>query len=149
MKDQDKLDLTDLTKVNLKILASLTTKDLLAFYNAHAEKPIARFADHPSGFRRAKALFDSLLTSRTAQVEPAPADRTVAHRSEEDRRQSARNKVLVAPVSKPTATKEYHSVLAAFKALGLPIVKHQRFRRQVKINGKATFAEFIFTATYK
>jgi hypothetical protein len=125
-----------MNNINLKELANLTTKDLLALYNAHASKPIARFGDHTSGFRRTKALLESLGKLSDAKPNVAPTST------------KARAKVQVAPISNPQAIKEYHSVLAAFIALGLPIEKHQRLRRQVKLNGKATIAQFIFVATY-
>ena len=31
--------------------------------------------------------------------------------------------------------------------MGLPVEKHQRFRRQLKLQGKGVFAHFIFTAS--
>lgn len=124
----------DLKQATVKDILKLATKDLLAVYNANAPQQIGRFSDHTAAFRRTKALLESLGRGMSA---PKPADT-----------KKARTKVLVAPVSKPASTTEYHSVLAAFKALNLPTEKHQRFRRQVKLQGKATFGQFIFTATY-
>ena len=130
----------DVTAITLKELAKLSTKDLLALYNEHAAKPISRFSDHHSGFRRTK----DLLESKGATLTPKPTNAAEYVAS----LKKARNKVLVAPESDREAVKEYHSVYAAFKALGLPIPKHQRFRTLLKRDGSATFAGFVFIATY-
>lgn len=144
--------------VTLADLGTLATKDLLAVYNYHAPEPIARFADHPSAFRRTKNLLESVLgkaapkpaapaEAKPAETKPPKPRTSEPRRKEGERRKAASCTVLVAPTSKPTDTTEYHSVAAAFKALKLPMEKHQRFRREVKVNGKATFDKFIFTST--
>lgn len=128
-----------LADFTLTELSKLSTKDLLAVYNASAPEPTKRFADHTSGFQRTKKLWSALQVKAPKPI--SQIDPTLQHKK-------ARCKVLVAPLSKPSDAKEYHSVLAAFKALNLPIEKHQRFRRQVKLNGKASIAQYVFTATY-
>lgn len=127
----------DLKQATVKDILKLATKDLLAVYNANAPQPIDRFSDHTAAFRRTKALLESLGRGMSVTSAPKPTDT-----------KKARTKVLVATVSKPANATEYHSVLAAFKSLHLPIEKHQRFRRQVKLQGKAVFDQYIFTATY-
>ncbi len=134
----------ELASITLKDLARLSSKDLLTVYNLHALKPISRFADYPSALRRTRAL---LSLQQSTPVKLVPSEK-FALGAAKPKDKKARTKVFVAPVSKPSDVKEHHSVLAAFKALGLPIAKHQRFRRQLKLSGKATFDQFIFVATY-
>lgn len=130
----------DLKKVTVRDILKLATKDLLAVYNANAPQPIDRFADHSAAFRRTKTLLESLgrgMNKKEVKMTEQPVEN-----------KKAKTKVLVAPIANAAATTEYHSVYAAFVALGLPVVKHQRFRRELKLSGKATFDQYIFTATY-
>ncbi len=138
--------------VTIADLGTLATKDLLAVYNHHAPEPIARFADHPSGFRRTKALLEALSpkAAHPTTTAPKPVATTKTPKTPKPASEpKVRSKVLVARVGAANDLTEYHSVLAAFKALKLPLEKHQRFRRRVKLEGKATFDKFIFTSTKK
>lgn len=133
--------------VTLADLGTLATKDLLAVYNHHADEPIARFADHMSGFRRTKLLLELKIANGT-MPKAAAAKTPKAKKAKPSEGKKASCNVLVSKGSNSDQT-EYHSVAAAFKALKLPMEKHQRFRREVKLNGKATFDQFTFTSAKK
>lgn len=123
-------------EVSIKDLSRLSSKALLEVYNSHASKPITRFADYPSALRRTRELMKSLQGKSPEKIVAAPINK------------KAKSKVLVSNASTPSLAKQYHSVRAAFIALELPLSKHQRFRRQLKLEGKATFANYLFVATY-
>lgn len=49
------------TQITLDTYTEATTKELVAFYNAHnVDKPVAKFADRKTAERRVKAVLDSL-----------------------------------------------------------------------------------------
>lgn len=136
-----------------------TMKELVEFYNAHAEKPVKRFADRKTAMRRVDELIADMEAGepevfttneqlehardlkRRGELDNGPApQRSVTTRSagiaeswkvaETRRKRCQRSAVEVDGV-------EYRSVRQAFAALGLPMKMHIAFRMELKATGKA------------
>ena len=126
-----------------KDLKKLTTLELLEIYNTHAKKSITRFSDRKAALRRTATLLKELQTQTKPKIDaPTPGSLVNAHRK-------SKSAVIAARKTSPTSTKEYPSILSAFKALDLPIGVHKTFRRKLKLAGTAEIDGVVFTATYK
>ena len=85
---------------------------------------------------------DEAYPSDPADEEPTPGENPAGRKS--------KAAVKVRPIGDPEAELvEYSSVLKAFEALGLPIGKHQKFRRELKLRGVNAIDGHTFFATYK
>lgn len=120
-------------------VAEATTKDLVEFYNAHAEKPVKKFADRKTAERRVNELLATLTpTEPEAPVEPTPTPTT--------------GKKAKAAV-KVDGKGEYSSLKVAFEELGLQMGVHQGFRKALKAEGTKVYDRdgktFTFHATHK
>jgi len=61
------------TQITLDTLTEATTKELVAFYNAHnVDKPVAKFADRKTAERRVKAILETLLTESLLNNDDLP-----------------------------------------------------------------------------
>ena len=54
--------------------SSMTTPQLVAFYNRHSAKPVKRFSDRQTAERRCAELFTSLMSNDTTKVMNQKAD---------------------------------------------------------------------------
>jgi hypothetical protein len=150
-------------------VSTLSSKDLLALYNAHAPKVVAKFADRKTAEARllklaAESYDPNLLTGfqarETAKAAPAAKKVATTKTPKEPKVPVNRSAAIAASWSNP-ATKakrsershvivdkvEYRSVLQAFEELGLDVKKHIAFRIQLKASagGKLAFAGKVFT----
>jgi hypothetical protein len=124
---------------------AVATGDLLAFYNAHAErfgaKPVKKFADRATAEKRAlelaKAIEQAASAPPAAKPAKEPGDLSAAIAN------SWRDPAVAAARSARYAVKvkgEVHkSVRAAFDALGLDLGKHVAFRAKLVKEQKAEF----------
>jgi len=104
-----------------------TTKELVAYYNEHAEKPVKKFADRKTAERRVNELIAS-MDKPIAQVRSEAIAKSW-EKPEVKAKRRQRSAVKVDGV-------EYRSVRAAFGALKLPLNEHIAFRMQLKSDGK-------------
>jgi len=120
------------------------TKDLIAYYNAHASTPVKRFSSRASAIKRVAALMQSISA-------PSAAPQAIADMLNAP---SMPPKVLVSPAQSKAWQnpdvrsarcersavcvdgQDYPSVRAAFLELGLPMGKHIQFRGKLKEQGK-------------
>ena len=127
------------------------TKDLIAYYNAHASNPVKRFSSRASAIKRVAALMQSI--SAPSASPQAIAD-TLNAPSMPPKSPEAMQKVLVSPAQSKAWQnpdvraarcersavcvdgQDYPSVRAAFLELGLPMGKHIQFRGKLKEQGK-------------
>jgi len=125
-------------------LKNLSAAELLVIYNTHAKKSVARFSDRKSALRRTEALLAELNASGKPKVDaPTPAAEAMA-----DRKSRAAVLVSEDPKAARADWKEYSSTMQAFEALKLPMGVHKKFRRKLKLAGKAQIDKFTFEATY-
>lgn len=130
-------------------ISTATTAELLAFYNEHANKPVARFSDRKTAERRVNELLAAIKFSKpspkkAAALAEAPAnpDRGAAiAASWKDKavaaRRAQRNGVRV---TDPRGGEgNYKSVREAFVVLALPLGQHIKFRGALKQAGKGEF----------
>lgn len=144
----------------MKPLIEQTTSELVKLHNSLVSptKAVVRFANKETAMRRVQALLDAQTTS------PQPAGKAKA--AKPAKRAAAEEKPFSAPApiaGEPAASKvasaprkstvhvegpggpfEYRSVAVAFKALGLPMGKHQLFRRKLKASGQETIDPYAF-----
>jgi hypothetical protein len=113
-----------------------TMAELVKFYNAHAAKPVKKFADRKTAERRVAALVPA---QRTLRVKPAANKDRGASIAE-----SWKNKKVAAARAARHAVKvddkTFKSVREAFMVLALPLGQHIKFRGALKAAGKAEFA---------
>jgi rubredoxin len=62
-------------------IASTTTAALLSFFNAHADKPAARFADRATAVRRVTALIEQIEATRVATAATSSAAKRAAKKA--------------------------------------------------------------------
>ena len=112
--------------LSLTYVSTLSGKDLVDKYNELTGKNIARFSSLLEGRRR---VYEALGASRCSNVH---AEVIIAEFQAEHG---------VAPQTKRTSVTvdgvAYKSTAAAFKALGLPMGVHIRFRMKLKTTGSA------------
>lgn len=144
-------------------LTTVSTANLVTFFNARAEKPVKRFADRATAEKRVLALIESLdaefveadgVLCEVVRVDPVSVDEltTAAKRSiaatltwkrpEVAAKRVKRNAVMVDGV-------EFQSVRTAFAFLGLPDSKHIAFRLILKANKVATFTFGNISKTFE
>lgn len=128
-----------------------TTAELVAFYNAHANKPVNKFADRKTAERRVNELMAGIKFSKpspkkAAALAPAPAPKVAPAPRGERIAASWQDKAVAAAratrhgvrVTDPQGGQgSYRSVREAFIALALPLGRHIRFRSALKAAGKA------------
>ena len=116
-----------------------TMAELVKFYNAHAPKPVKKFADRKTAERRVAALAPA---QRTLRVKPANKDRGSAIA------ESWKNKKVAAARATRHAVrvddKTFKSVREAFMVLALPLGQHIKFRGSLKAAGRAEFSGHKF-----
>lgn len=155
-------------------IASLKMAELVSLYNAHAKKPVAKFADRKSAESRTLNLAadiagGSQAPAPKAEKKAAPAKKVAAEKPAKAPKAEKTPKAPKEAVSRSdaiakswtnpaTAAKraershvvvdkvEYRSVLQAFEELGLDVKKHIAFRGQLKKaeGGKLAFAGKVF-----
>jgi hypothetical protein len=111
-------------------IAEAKTTELVAFYNTHAEKPVKKFVSRAVAEEKVAAIIASLPTS-TTEKKSAAAKASWTNETVRAAR-AARHGVKV-------AGEEYPSVAKAFEALALPMSKHVKFRKELKLAGKLVF----------
>lgn len=123
-------------------ISTAKTAELVAFYNAHASKPVTKFADRKTAERRVSALL-AQSSAKATRVKPAPnkARGTAIADSWKNKKvaaaRAARHAVRV-------EDKTYKSVREAFMVLALPLGQHIKFRGALKAAGRAEFAGLKF-----
>jgi len=143
-------------------IAKATVPEILKKYNElNPDKPVKRFADRKSAETRLRAALKKSVNAATATVaadpKPAKGKKPAAPAAAATKRPRKAREPGAAPQRKSAgpdrsgeryvrhhvavAGVEYRSVLEAFKALGLPVEKHIKFRAALKTSpeGKATF----------
>lgn len=78
------------TQITLETLETATTKELLAFYNAHnVDAPVAKFADLKTARRRCKAILESLaiIAEQGGDIETGAIvePKAIVHKTRESR----------------------------------------------------------------
>lgn len=124
-----------------------TMKELLAFYNENAEKPVKRFADRKTAERRVSALMEEMdgpevftpdAPARGKVVVEAPRaasatrSEAIARSWEDEETRAARSQRSAVEVD----GHYYGSVRKAFIALDLPMKLHIAFRGELKAAGE-------------
>jgi hypothetical protein len=105
--------------LSLTYVSTLSGKDLVEKYNELTGKKITRFSSLLDGRKR---VYEALGASSNTDVVEVEVAETVP--------QTKRTSVTVDGVT-------YKSTAAAFKALGLPMGVHIRFRMKLKAEGSA------------
>lgn len=140
-------------------VSTATTAELVAFYNAHANKPVNKFADRKTAERRVNELIAGIkfskpsakkaaaLADKPAAPAPANPDRGAAiAASWKDKavaaRRAQRNGVRVKAPNGGEGN--YKSVREAFVILALPLGQHIKFRGNLKAAGAAEFQGYKF-----
>lgn len=126
-------------------ITTATTAELVAFWNAHAEKPVKRFADRKTAERRVAALIETLAPKVSKKAAKAPNRSAAIAASWRDPRtaqlRAQRHAVRV-------NGGWFRSVPQAFRELQLPMGKHITFRGQLREAGQLTFThegrDFVF-----
>lgn len=117
-----------------------TMAELVKFYNAHAAKPVKKFADRKTAERRVSALLAAKPTTKAVRAKSTDRGAAIAaswKNKDVAARRAARHNVKV-------DDKTYKSVREAFMVLALPLGQHIKFRGQLKASGKADFGGFKF-----
>ena len=139
-------------KITTKLLQTATTtqlqdaptKELLAWYNAHAESTVKKFSSRAIAIKRCQTLAAELKPEKN----PCNPKRTAgAKASWEDKDVAAARakRHNVAARKKGTKSEEiYRSVRTAFKELGLPDKDHQKFRQELVAYGEAEYENYEF-----
>ena len=136
-------------------VSTATTAELVAFYNAHANKPVNKFADRKTAERRVNELIAGIKFSKPsakkaaalADKAPTNPDRGAAiAESWKDKavaaRRAQRNGVRVKAPNGGEGN--YKSVREAFVILALPLGQHIKFRGNLKAAGAAEFQGYKF-----
>lgn len=139
-------------------LADIKTKDLVGYYNAHAEKPVKKFSSRIVAEKRVLELANT-IAARTKLVankakdkkakKPADDEDTTAKRAASCSESWKDEDVAAARKARwhvKVKGQEYRSVRQAFAELGLPDVHHQKFRKELVAAGTATYDGIKFTA---
>lgn len=162
--------MSTMTKADIK---KASTAELLAFYNANSgREPVKRFADRATAEKRVRFLLDRPGDGDSPAAEPVKAaaqdakpSKPVAQRAKKpaaqkdpvathEKRASSISKSWKDPDTAASRSarnackvggEHYSSVPMAFRALKLDMKKHQRVRRQMVVNGHATFEGHRFT----
>lgn len=87
--------------------------------------------------------FGPAIRGRSAKSPTASA--SIAASWDDPEVRAARAERTAVAVKGPKVAGEYKSVAAAFRALGLPMGKHIRFRMDLKAAGKLSFGDLLFT----
>lgn len=126
------------------------TSELVAFYNAHAAKPVTKFADRKTAERRVSELLATLKPAKAVKAPKAQkpaADRSAAIAASwtDKRVAAARATRHAVRVTDPRGGQgSYKSVREAFMVLALPLGQHIKFRGALKQAGKGEFSGFQF-----
>lgn len=145
--------------INVKEAA---TKELVEFYNEHADKPVKKFSDRKTAERRVSELLEELEGHKVVVIGPEDFDddfpseydapTSVPMKPRKGKTTSlTRSEAIAKSWTVPeTAEKRsqrsavevdgqvYRSVRAAFEALGLPMKHHIPFRMDLKAAGTST-----------
>jgi len=108
-------------------VTTATTRELVDFYNEHAERPVKKFANRATAERRVQAMIDELYP-KADDEKRAEAQRRAWANPEVKAARSRRQHVKVDGVT-------YRSVKQAFEQLNLPLTKHIKFRGELKALG--------------
>jgi hypothetical protein len=139
-----------------------TTAELVAFYNAHANKPVNKFADRKTAERRVNELmagikFSKPSAKKAAALADKPAAAPKAAPTNPDRGAAIAASWQDKAVAQARATRNgvrvkapnggegnYKSVREAFVILALPLGQHIKFRGNLKAAGAAEFQGYKF-----
>lgn len=147
--------------ITLKELEAMSASQLAAWHNQHSDKHVKKFENRAAAMKRCMPIFEELKAKQPApKPEPVKAAQNVASAPaalSEPSRFTGRNSLGVAaswadPGVYAARTKRdgvrvtvegvksvHKSTAAGFKAHGLPMEKHIRFRLALKQNGNAEF----------
>lgn len=135
----------------MKPLTEQTTSELVKLHNSLVPpaKAVVRFSTKDAAIRRVQALLDAQTASPQSAgnaKEAKPAKRTPAPVEGEPAapKTSSKPRQSTVHVEGPGGPFEYSSVAVAFKALDLPMGKHQLFRRKLKASGTQTIDAYTF-----
>lgn len=120
----------------MKAIKDMTTVEMLAEYNKLLGKSTKRFASRAKG--------EVALLKAREEVQGTDAKATEVKDRSEAIRESWNDETVAAARSRRDGVKvaghgEHRSVAAAFRAIGLPMLKHIPFRAKLKADGAATF----------
>jgi hypothetical protein len=152
--------MTDTTKKELPLIKLMSAKDMVKEYNFLTGKNTTKFSSRPQGENqlvqarlanpeKLAELYiigeEGLKTEeRAAQfIPPEKPVKSSANRSEAIAKTWKDAKVAAKRAKRDSVTVDgapYKSVLAAFRALRLPIEKHIKFRMELKAAGALEFA---------
>jgi hypothetical protein len=132
-------------------LSTATTAELLAFYNEHANKPVARFSDRKTAERRVNELMAAIKFSKPSPKKAAALAAVTEPRASNPDRGAAiaaswQDKAVAERRAQRHAVRvqapnggegNYKSVREAFMILALPLGQHIRFRGALKAAGRA------------
>ena len=157
--------------MNAEQIKTAKTAELVAFYNAHADKKVSKFQDRATAERRVAELVASLADVAPVKAAIGSTDQSgndvhdfgartkvgktvnnsaaVAKSWELDAVRAARSTRDAVAVTEDAEDRRvnhglYKSVSKAFVALGLPMNKHVKFRAELKKNGTAQINGFTF-----
>jgi len=119
--------------VTLANISTVATSELVAFYNARAEKPVKRFSTRATAESRVTEILEADEAAKNAPTRSLSQAIADSWKNPEiAAKRSTRNSVKADGI-------EYRSVREAFRTLRLPIAKHIPFRMELKAAGKAVF----------
>lgn len=141
-------------------ITTATTAELVAFWNAHAEKPVKRFSDRKTAERRVAALIETLTPKVSKKATKAPKVSKKAAKAPN------RSAAIAASWRDPRVAKLrsarlhvrvngawFRSVPQAFRELQLPMSKCIAFRGKLREAGQLTFIhnglDFVFELAAK
>lgn len=133
----------------MKDVKEMSLKEMAAYYNEHAEKPVKRFSDRKNAEKRIKELmedkmedFDVIIEDGEMEVEVDDSEEEAVEEKAARRNNSAGIKESwKVPEIREKRTQrsavevngaQYKSVAEAFRELGLPMEKHIKFRGALK-----------------
>ena len=134
-----------------------TTAELVAFYNAHANKPVNKFADRKTAERRVNELMAGIkfskpsakkaaaLADKAPKKDHGPRGEKIAASWQDKRVAAARaTRHAVRDTDPRGGQGSYRSVREAFMVLALPLGQHIKFRGALKASGKAEIQGHVF-----